>query len=1193
MPNIIGEPFRKYVRKQITQRQKAHGSGVNQNRTPEQLTYLNSKTAWVKLASGIKIGSKFPSEPGIKASSWATLAKQYVLFSGLSNLKDGKLNPRTNVYNGGKGVYDVNTMGNNSSEFGMVPMPGITSVEVKCENRGSIKKATVNFKCYSPEQFRILDILYLRIGYTMFLEWGWSSYLNNETGNLVSDYSTLIEDPNGFFNDKWKKTTYIGFLPQIEQQRIQKNGNYDGLLCKVQNFSWTFSQDGSYDIQLNLISLGDVVESLSCNVTPPTKVSDFINVAYKIFNDETEDSEEEGTAASKTPPGPVSNFLSSYFFIQKLYLINEVNDGYWETNDCPSTFGTDGTLLPVRSKYIKKPPKDDPIEVTKYNQVIRFENEEQRKEIKKSIEDNKGIIISGNVKEDINDDNGYILFNQPLELDIESNQGARDFIYFSYNTLEDDEDKLHDEGFYIRFKHLLDFINTSIIFKIKGSNTPIITIDTSIEGNKMYTFPFQVSLDPRVCIVKNEIEPINSKRYYKSLPDWKHEDKGYSRIMNIYLNCNMITRILSEKQDEDGNVPIFEVIQSICTELNKALGGVNNLEPVVDEDTNTMKIIDASYSEGKPANDYVFELYGYDPSKNNQSNFVRNFNIKTEISSDFATMASVGSTAGGYVKGTENTMFSKWNRGLIDIFKEEYVAATAVSSNKDDKDPSVLYVQEFWNKRFAPFGLTAPQDIEDDSSNPDACAISGEIIDKNISTVTEFYKYCHSRIQKDIPYYASPTVGFIPINLSITCEGISGIKIYNSINVNTTFLPKNYPNSLKFIIKGVNHKISDNDWETTIETVTISQDEENGRKIVPYKKLLSMVRKIIYASQKTVAESSTLPPQIVKTGNETPLSYNGTSKEQNPLPTPAKSETNSKLEKATKEASIAIFKKYGAKAGLCGGYTYYIAEELARKLTKKPSFPGTGKGGNNAYAEQLRKNLSDLGIYTPGSLQPIATNVALASAVAKVDYVTSQANYGDVLIYYATPEPRGNKKGAYRFHAQIYTGNQYTGAPYNGKGWTTSVENNYKSSMVYASKSETPYMVYWFRIKDEYKDLPASNQVSITTPEDSAKAFNNLTYNLKLIYTLKDNFSNDGKPLFTNFKGSVNDDEEGAVKRLKTWFETDGPQFQYKNLNGDDKEAFNKSWYALLNNTKGATYVVIFESLKNKLVKQVTIDPNF
>jgi hypothetical protein len=1063
MPNIIGEPFRKYVRGQITQRQKAHGSGVNQNRTPEQLAYLNTKTAWVKLASGIKIGSKFPSEPGIKASSWATLAKQYVLFSGLSNLKDNKLNPRTNVYNGGKGVYDVNLMGNNSSEFGLVPMPGITNAEIKTENRGSIKKATVNFKCYSPEQFRILDILYLRIGYTMFLEWGWSSYLDNNNGSLVSDYPTLIENPDGFFNDKWKKSSYIGFLPQVEKYRAKRQGNYDGLLCKVTNFSWTFSQDGSYDIQLNLISLGDVVESLSCNVTPPTKIADFINAAYPIFNDQTEDPETEGTAASKTPPGPVSNFLSSYFFIQKLYLINETNEGYWETNDCPSKFGTDGTLLPVRTKYIDKPSGDNPIELTKYNQKIGYSSPKQRENLIKDIEADNGVIDYG-LSTDRFEESGILVYNQKLELKFKSDQGAKDFVYFSYNNLEDDEDKLHDDGFYIRFKHLLDFINTSIIFKIKGSNAPIITIDTNIEGNRMYTFPYQVSLDPRVCIVQNNKEPINSKLYHTTLPDWKNEEEGYSRIMNIYLNCNMITRILSEKQDEDGNVPIFEVLQSVCTELNKTLGGVNNLEPVIDEDTNTMKIIDASYSEGKPADDYVFELYGYDPSKNNQSNFVRNFNIKTEITSDFATMASVGSTAGGYVKGTENTMFSKWNRGLIDIFKEEYVAATAVASNKDDKDPSILYVQEFWNKRFAPFGLTAPQDIPDDASNPDSCAISGEIIDKNVSTVTEFYKYCHTRIQKDLPQYASPTVGFIPISLSLTFEGLSGIKIYNSINVNTKFLPKNYPNSLKFIIKGVSHKLSGNDWETSIETVVIAQDEENGKKIVPYKKLLPMVRKIIYASQKTLAESSTLPPQIEKTGDSTSTTYNGTTSEQNPLPSPAKSQTNSTLEKSTKEAAIAVFKKYGAKAGLCGGYTYRIAEDLAKRLTKKSSFPGTGKGGNNAYAEQLRKNLNDLGIYTAESLKPIAVNTPISSAVEKVNYITKQANYGDVLIYYATPAPRGNASGKYRFHAQIYTGNQY-----NGTGWSTSVENNYGSSMVYGSKSESPYNIYWFRIKDEYK----------------------------------------------------------------------------------------------------------------------------
>ena len=58
MPNIIGEPFLDYVNNQINDRQTVHGS---KSRTSDQLAYLNSKTAWVKLASSVKIDGTFKS----------------------------------------------------------------------------------------------------------------------------------------------------------------------------------------------------------------------------------------------------------------------------------------------------------------------------------------------------------------------------------------------------------------------------------------------------------------------------------------------------------------------------------------------------------------------------------------------------------------------------------------------------------------------------------------------------------------------------------------------------------------------------------------------------------------------------------------------------------------------------------------------------------------------------------------------------------------------------------------------------------------------------------------------------------------------------------------------------------------------------------------------------------------------------
>ena len=81
MANIIGEPFHNYVANQITQRQKAHGSGTNGNpRTPDYYSYLNSKTAWVKLASGISIKPERIGEKGKDKNindgyAWTELAK--------------------------------------------------------------------------------------------------------------------------------------------------------------------------------------------------------------------------------------------------------------------------------------------------------------------------------------------------------------------------------------------------------------------------------------------------------------------------------------------------------------------------------------------------------------------------------------------------------------------------------------------------------------------------------------------------------------------------------------------------------------------------------------------------------------------------------------------------------------------------------------------------------------------------------------------------------------------------------------------------------------------------------------------------------------------------------------------------------------------------------------------------------------
>jgi len=100
----------------------------------------------------------------------------------------------------------------------------------------------------------------------MMLEWGWDKYLDSK-GVLQQTGNTIIEE-------EWFKTngtTQLQMLTTIQKKRRDYQGNYDGFFGKVSNFTWEFKIDGSYDISIDLITLGDVIESLKVNTSVKAK----------------------------------------------------------------------------------------------------------------------------------------------------------------------------------------------------------------------------------------------------------------------------------------------------------------------------------------------------------------------------------------------------------------------------------------------------------------------------------------------------------------------------------------------------------------------------------------------------------------------------------------------------------------------------------------------------------------------------------------------------------------------------------------------------------------------------------------------------------------------------------------------------------------------------------------------------------
>ena len=781
-----------------------------------------------------------------------------------------------------------------AADFGYSPMPGIISAEIKSLNRGSLEKAFIKIKANDRRQLDILDILYMRLGYTVLLEWGNSLYTKTGT-DRENVRQTLIEKK---FFQVGRNRSYFDFLGYggtqlIDQERARYDGNYDGMLAVVSNFSWVFNPDGTYDIDLTLISMGDVVESLKSNVSIDAQLKSFINLSPQLQNSPSGSEESPieknkdtniitsalwlfksfGPNASQkvnivlgngdtknvgnllqNGPSDISTFSDTYQFYyltvdtqyNQLTNFKLVKDGnpvtFVGTDVSPSTDQADNYLMEVfRNKAYKGDhwQYDDAL-ASDFD--IEGSKIEHRKKVEIITDSPSGNSARGNRFGDPTRNNDNEIGRQGYGIHV-----AAKWVRISSTVTGTSNNPIDNAAYddacvinnttqqcYLRFGYLLQFLTEKVIPLIKSDNSPpLFSIDYSTWSNHMYSLPNQISLDPRVCIVKNldfkKAEGKGTAKVFEKLRQFKENDnKNAAYPMNIYLNFEFIISSLESNTNDRGDVNLYGFVSSICTGLNKALGGINNLEPIVDKDENVLRILDSTpipkYScpTLSDTNKYELNLFGYkkEGTKNNiniySSTFVRKIDLKTAITPEYATMVTVGATANGYVKGTEATAFSRWNLGIVDRFKDELVSpnpSTQTQTSGQD-EPEYNYVNEFLDKITTCYGYDG-----DLSSSDNPGDINSDIVEQNLSIVTEFYKYIIAKAGQKTQQ--AGTIGFIPFKLGITMDGISGIKIYNKLEVNSRFLPTKYGDTLNFIITGVSHRLQDNDWETVLETIVM------------------------------------------------------------------------------------------------------------------------------------------------------------------------------------------------------------------------------------------------------------------------------------------------------------------------------------------------------------------------------------
>jgi hypothetical protein len=628
--NIAGSAFQPYVATQIEKRKTLLNKDY---RSSSELNWLSNKNVWIRISSGANVKSGNKRYQGLEGDE---LSKKYILQGGVLS------HPDKDTYTLRSGVGPDGAYGIGGTDFGLVPMPGLTNISIKTGGKlGTLKETTFDFVCHNIEQLNIMEALYMKLGFGVLVEWGHTFYIDNGTESIQSNPLPLP-----FYGIHTKED----LMEKIAAQRKKYSGNYDASWGTIKNFSYTLDGNGRFKCQVQLVGAGDILESLKVNLSGEFKTnatgSNNANTSsiYPVVSDEN-----------------LSILNQALFNIYQMNVtigdniqgsLVDFSNSYQSTLDY--IFGADNISI---SNWAQNP------ELIRKGYNFRLINTPGMNE------SHTGNIDS--VVPEIIPENFFARFIAGYEIDGEG-------------LNENDDTKPGLEQVYITLGHLLLLINKlGMIYDRNETDTnstnqkPYIYIDVNPETNRCYTFPGHCSLDPTVCLMGSQQLPFgitsnyfdNFKGYFtfygdnSKAPGIGDADLG-GKFMYTLVNVNYVASLMKKWRatNTKGDVYFVDLVKDILDGISKATGGYNEFRIVPDDDTRCIRILDdrRTIGLGQSVPDYTeIPILG-------KKSIVYNFNYTSKIAPNTAAMIVVAAQAQPYgVQGAENALaFSHLNKGL-------------------------------------------------------------------------------------------------------------------------------------------------------------------------------------------------------------------------------------------------------------------------------------------------------------------------------------------------------------------------------------------------------------------------------------------------------------------------------------------------------------------------------------------------
>ena len=285
-------------------------------------------------------------------------------------------------------------------------------------------------------------------------------------------------------------------------------------------------------------------------------------------------------------------------------------------------------------------------------------------------------------------------------------------------------------------------------------------------------------------------------------------------ILNILISCQFLQeeldKVVKSSKDSDQNEgnDMVTFLRTILKAMNDAMGGINDLETIYDEQDDMFYIVDRKVT---PALRNILPTI----SLSGVRSTISNLNISSKISSKIGSMVSVAAQGtGGHTKDNIAPLL-EWNRGLLDrhiIHKAQKSTENSGEVKENRETPEDERLKK-WTLAYYSYWEELNGSKYFDYGDYDRAAVAN---------LKGYHKeWCQKWVVEKRSKSESnplPAPGVIPVELSFTTMGIGGLKIGQAFLVEEGILPFQYSENFGFIITGLSHNISDGKWTTDVKT---------------------------------------------------------------------------------------------------------------------------------------------------------------------------------------------------------------------------------------------------------------------------------------------------------------------------------------------------------------------------------------